>query len=465
MNLPSRSLSLRLAATVLVLSSGLGVFAADPPAKPEEPLPPMPPIQSLSPEDSLKTMKLKPGYHLELVLSEPEIKEPSMVAFDGDGRMFVTEFRTYMQEIDGLNEFDPVSRVSLHWSSKHDGVYDQHSVIADKLVLPRMILPLGKGQLLVSETNTNDIYLYTDTKGDGVADKKELWFEGGPRGGNLEHQPNGLLWSLDNWMYSTYNAYRLRWNPQGPPTKEPTAANGGQWGIGQDDHGKQWFVNAGGEKGPVNYQTPIVYGAFNTADQYPADFPTVWPLVGIADVQGGTARYRPEDKTLNHFTATSGSEIYRGDRLPADLKGDLIFGEPVGRLVRRSKVTVKEGVTTLANAYDKDEFIRSTDPLFRPINLATRSGRDPLFRGYVSRHHPGGKLGARRQLPSQGRSAVPARQADGQGPHLSPHVRGPAARPATRHVRGVARSTRRASRASQRLVARYRAKTDRAEPG
>ena len=372
MNLPSRSLSLRLAAAaVLAITSSLSAIAADPPAKKEETFPPMPPIQPLPAADSLKTMKLKPGYHMELVMSEPAIEEPTMVAFDGDGRMFVTEFRTYMQEIDGLNEFDPVSRVSLHWSSKHDGVYDKHSVFVDKLVLPRMILPLGKGQLLISETNTNDIYLYTDTKGTGVADKKELWFQGGPRGGNLEHQPNGLLWSLDNWIYSTYNAYRLRWNPQGPPTKEPTAANGGQWGIGQDDHGKQWFVNAGGEKGPVNYQTPIVYGAFNTKDQYPADFPTVWPLVGLADVQGGTNRYRPDDKTLNHFTATCGSEIYRGDRLPADLKGDLIFGEPVGRLVRRAKVTVTDGVTTLANAYDKDEFIRSTDPLFRPINVAT----------------------------------------------------------------------------------------------
>jgi len=372
MNLPSRSLSLRLAAAaVLALTSSLHALAADPPKKTEESFPPMPPIQPLSAADSLKTMKLKPGYHMELVMSEPAIEEPTMVAFDGDGRMFVTEFRTYMQEIDGLNEFNPVSRVSLHWSSKHDGVYDQHSVFVDKLVLPRMILPLGKGQLLISETNTNDIYLYSDTKGTGVADKKELWFQGGPRGGNLEHQPNGLLWSLDNWIYSTYNAYRLRWNPQSPPTKEPTAANGGQWGIGQDDHGKQWFVNAGGEKGPVNYQTPIVYGAFNTKDQYPEDFPTVWPLVGLADVQGGTNRYRPDDKTLNHFTATCGSEIYRGDRLPADLKGDLIFGEPVGRLVRRAKVTVTDGVTTLANAYDKDEFIRSTDPLFRPINVAT----------------------------------------------------------------------------------------------
>ena len=38
------------------------------------------------------------------------------------------------------------------------------------------------------------------------------WYVGGPRGGNMEHQPSGLVWGLDNWIYTTYNSYRLRWN-------------------------------------------------------------------------------------------------------------------------------------------------------------------------------------------------------------------------------------------------------------
>ena len=29
----------------------------------------------------------------------------------------------------------------------------------------------------------------------------------------MEHQPNGLVWAIDNGLYSTYNAYRLRWTP------------------------------------------------------------------------------------------------------------------------------------------------------------------------------------------------------------------------------------------------------------
>jgi len=328
-------------------------------------------IVGLSPAETLKTFQLPKGYHMEQVLAEPDVREPVTAVFDGNGRMFVAEMRSYMQDVDGKDEHAANSRVSLHWSSKGDGHFDQHTVFIDNLVLPRMILPLGPGQLLVNETDTQDIYLYEDTTGKGVADKKTLWFEGGPRGGNLEHQQSGLIWGIDNWMYMTYNNWRLRWQPGAPPLKEPIAANGGQWGLAQDDYGKPWIVNAGGEKGPMNFQTHILYAGVNLKNQFSEEYPQVWPLVGIADVQGGEKRFRPEDKTLNHFTATCGTDVFRGDRLPADLRGDLLFSEPVGRLVRRSKVDVKDGVTTLTNAYDKSEFIRSTDPLSRIVNMNT----------------------------------------------------------------------------------------------
>jgi mono/diheme cytochrome c family protein len=53
------------------------------------------------------------------------------------------------------------------------------------------------------------------------------------------------------------------------------------------------------------------------------------------------------------------------------MQGDLFFTEPVGRIVRRAKVVVNDGLTQLRNAYPKSEFIRSTDPLFRPVNIST----------------------------------------------------------------------------------------------
>ncbi len=331
---------------------------------------PKPPVRALSPQEEARHFVLPPGYHLELVLAEPDVINPVTIAFDGNGRMFVAEMRSFMTDANGTNEFEPVSRISMHESTKGDGTFDRHTVFLDKLVLPRMVLPLDKS-ILMLESDSDDVYQYWDTNGDGVADKKELFFHGAGRKGNLEHQPSGFIWALDNWIYSTFNAMRFRWTPNGM-TKEPTAPNFGQWGLTQDDYGKVWFVDGGGERGPINFQAPIAYGAFNVNDQFEPDFEVTWPIgPGLADVQGGMMRVRMPIGVLNHFTSACGQDIYRGDRLPTDLRGDLLFAEPVAHVIRRAKVVVTQGLTQLRNAYPQSEFVLSTDPLFRPVNLVT----------------------------------------------------------------------------------------------
>ena len=322
-------------------------------------------------EEAKKFVFQEPGYGVELVVGDPVIQDPVLAVFDGNGRMYVAEMRTYMTNLDAVGEFARTSRISLHWSSKGDGNFDRHTVFADNLLLPRMILPLADSVLVV-ETGSDNIWRYRDTNGDGVADQKELFLAGGARGENLEHQPSGLIWDMDNWIYTTVNAYRLRLKGTNV-LREPTAPNYGQWGLTQDDFGKPYFVNAGFEAGPVNFIMPICYGSSEIAGKFTPQFQEVWPLVGTADYEGGLVRVRPGDKTLNHFTGTCGPDVFRGDRLPADLRGDLLFCEPVGRLIRRAKIVVNEGVPTLINPYEamKSEFIRSTDPYFRPVNLVT----------------------------------------------------------------------------------------------
>ena len=227
---------------------------ASPAASASPSAPPLYPTGMLSPQDEARTFHLPPGYHMELVLSEPVIREPVLCVFDGDGRMYVAEMRTYMQDIDATNELAPQSLVSRHESTHHDGVYDKHTVYADHLLLPRMVLPLDD-RVLIGETNTDTVNMYRDTKGTGAADEKEVFYKGEEVEANLEHQESGLIWCMDNWLYSTVNNYRLRWTPTGV-IKEPVPTNGGQWGLAQDDNGKLWFSNAGGERGLYHFQVP-----------------------------------------------------------------------------------------------------------------------------------------------------------------------------------------------------------------
>ena len=321
-----------------------------------------------TPSEAIAAMELQPGYALETIVAEPFIAEPVVAVFDGNGRMYVAEMRTYMLDIEGSSKFEKTSRVSRHEDTNGDGQFDKHTVFADNLLLPRIVLPL-KDTVVIGETNTLDLYEYRDIDGDGVSDERTLWYEGGPRGGNLEHQPSGLIWAMDNWLYATYNDFRLRYTPTGV-IREEIPANRGQWGITQDNSGRVWNVNAGLEVGPVNFQTHTLYGHYEFEGEQADGYKVVWPIDNIPDTQGGIGQLR-EANTLKHFTATCGPDIFRGDRLPEDIRGDLIFAEPVGRLIRRTKVTEKDGVTQLTNAYDQNEFIRTADPLFRPINHVT----------------------------------------------------------------------------------------------
>ena len=83
---------------------------------------PKPPVTPLSPQDEQARFILPPGYHLELVMSEPQIISPGAITFDGNGRMFVAELRSYMLDGDATGEKEPISRISMHESTKGDGV-------------------------------------------------------------------------------------------------------------------------------------------------------------------------------------------------------------------------------------------------------------------------------------------------------------------------------------------------------
>lgn len=335
-------------------------------------LTPKAPVLPLYPEEEAKLFLLPEGYQIEPVLTEPQIQQPGAIAFDGNGRMYVLELRTYMLTADSDGTLNPVSRISRWEDKNNDGVYETGTTFVDNLIFPRFVLPYGQDCILTMESDADNVYKYTDTDGDGKADKKDFFTNKYGRSGNVEHQQAFMYWGMDNWLYSTVNAFRVRETPNGV-IREKTGFNRAQWGITHDDDGKLWFQ--GGASGlPSYFQFPIHYGNFEVKEEFAQGFDVPWgAAVKTEDMQGGMDEIRRPDGSLNRVTGAAGNDVYRGHRLPKELVGQYFYGEPVARIVRQVNPVVTEGLTQLHNVYQdrQSEFLRSTDPLFRPVDMAT----------------------------------------------------------------------------------------------
>lgn len=174
----------------------------------------VPPSPSLSPEGALGTIKVPPGYRVELVAAEPLVQDPISISFDGDGRLWVCEMRSYMPDVDATNETAPTGRISVLTDTDGDGRMDRQTIFADGLVLPRVASPYRDGAFVAAPPN---LWFMRDTNGDGKADERQLLAGDYTNNSNPEHQPNGMLPALDNWVYNSQWAGAFRYVGDGYP--------------------------------------------------------------------------------------------------------------------------------------------------------------------------------------------------------------------------------------------------------
>lgn len=356
----------------------------------------VPAAPALTPEQALNSFTVPDGFRVELVASEPLVGDPVEMEFDADGRLWVVEMRGYMPNMDGTNETDPVGRIVVLEDEDGDGRMDRSTVFLDQLVMPRALSVLKDGVLVAEPPR---LWLCKDLDGDLVCDERVLLDEdyapqNDPKLGkksNPEHASNGLLWGMDNWIYSANHTTRFRYL-KGKFDRESTVFRG-QWGISQDNVGRLFYNSNSdhfrGDLVPSHYlaRNKNMRGLSGANVRINPD-QTVWPGRITTGVNRG---YRPnvlrEDGTLSRYTGACGTLIYRGSNFPEDFLGDGFICEPTANFVRRNKVVEQDGIVSASNAYDQSEFLTSTDERFRPVNLV--NGPDgclyivDLYRGLI----------------------------------------------------------------------------------
>jgi putative membrane-bound dehydrogenase-like protein len=359
----------------------------------------LPRIAPRSPAEALTTFRLKSGFRIELVASEPLIRSPVALDFDEDGRMFVAEFPEYNQYAN--KHFKGHGCIKLLEDTRGNGRFDKATVFLENVDSP-VAVACYRGGIFVGAAP--DLIYCKDTRGTGTAGRREVVLTGFGKDEAGEAMLNSFRWGLDNRFHlSTSLAggdLRRAGDKNGRPVSirgqgllfDPRtyafelASGGGQHGMSMDDWGLTFVC---GNSDPIEilmYERRYI--ARNPYVRAPAPAVNVAPdgkftkLFRISPnepwrvvrtrlrSQGIVAGSDEGGQPSGFFTGATGVTVYRGDAWPPDYRGSIFVGEVANNLVYRARLQAKGIAFTAARADEGEEFLASTDNWFRPVQFA-----------------------------------------------------------------------------------------------
>ncbi len=345
-------------------------FQPTSPAGPEASVIPTPP----SPSAAVRRFRIAPGWVVEPVATEPLLASPVAIDFAADGRVWVVGMRDYPEGLDGAGQ--PGGTVSVLSDTDRDGRLDHAEPVADGLPFPTGILAWGDGAIVAAAP---DVWFVAP----GRREKLLTGFETH----NFQARVNGFRRGLDGWIHASGGLFGgrvtvvrtgrtvdarqrdFRWKPD-TGDFEPLAGVS-QQGLDRDDFGN-WFGN---DNSTLLWHFVLPPGLAGRNPHVP--LPDSRSFLNADD-----GRVFPASETLlrfndpgmaNHLTSACGPAIHRS-RLPGDpAAGHAFVCEPVHNLVRRAEL-VPDGPTFRTRRPDEEsdrEFLASTDPWFRPVEVRT----------------------------------------------------------------------------------------------
>lgn len=339
-----------------ITAFGQCVWAGDPNVV-EEP-------QFLTPQQSIDKFILADGYEINLYASEVDfpLRNPMAMAFDAQGRLWVSNAPTYPHLLPGEPPNDSVIILS---DTDNDGSADASTTFLDGLYIPTGFAIRGDGAYIVDQPNL--IYA-EDIDGDGVADTREIVLHGfGSE--DSHHSMSAFEWGPGGAFYfneGTFHHSQVE-TPYGPKRVK----YGAVFRFDPRSHRFEVFssypyANPWGhvfDAWGQNIVSDASNGANYTGAQVSSNYD--YPRAGQEVYSGGTP---VQSFTPGGRRPTSGTEIIHSSHFPEETQGRFLINQCIGFHGVRWYRIFDDG-SGFGSESMPQELLRSTDVNFRPVDM------------------------------------------------------------------------------------------------
>ena len=399
---------------------------------------------ALSPDDALKTFYMPPGYHLELVASEPLVQDP--IVIDWDRRRPAVGRRDARVRAGSRRR---PSRTSIRSAASscsktpnNDGKMDKRTVFADGLVLRAVAEGARPRRARRRAAERLADARHQRRSEDGHQGARRPTSTAGAKA-RVEQNANSFYWGarqLDAHGRTATSILRLK---DGKFEVRKTLSRG-EWGVTQDDAGRDLP-----EHERVGAARRLRADAVLRAQPEPAAHArqlrsaarrrrttSTWsgrcgripaPIAPISPASiAPTARSRSSRRSARRWSIAA-----IGCRRSCTATCSSPSPPPTSSAGSSSTTTARR--CAARKAYDQGEFLASTDERFRPVYLSNAPDGTlyivDMYRGIIQQRADITRVPARPHPQAQ------ARAADRAGPHLSRRARDDAARHRRRRCR------------------------------
>ena len=350
-----------------------------------------------APARTVDALSLPPGFTARLVAAEPLIRKPIAVQWDAAGRLWVAETPEYPNGrrplntdswkdggslVPGVTDRPAQDSISILTDTNGDGVADRREVFHQGLELITGFCLHRDGAIVVAQGR---ITWLRDTDNDGKADREEDLFHGFAPG-DTHFVANGFTHAPDGWIYASTGSGTVaahpttkkemarlspgtfRFRPDGSAIEQIASAGGNAFGT-EVTSDLEVFHNKATTGNPIQHVVLPEAVIARSGGSPARAFQSVNPGRRVSGVTLPTRAPYMQIDQVGRYSSSCSTLVIEDPLWPADYQRNVFLTEPILDVVSR-ELLEPDGPTYRGNPGSHEgRWLNSDDTWFLPVAL------------------------------------------------------------------------------------------------